>query len=212
MFLGSLNQTSGNFLSSQRTIPASVPIRHIVISRGDLGIYETVRLIKDQVQQGIRQPTIRATVQSILAGLPSGSSQNEIAQAFVKWFGANIRYRLDDDVSMTEHGLQPIHIAQCPIHYRHCEAVEIVSTPPQILAQRSEDCDGQVLLMGTFLTLAGIKWCPVIVALDPSIPREFTHIYLIANLDGSFVPIDTVNTSQPFGWEPPNPIRREVLC
>lgn len=88
----------------------------------------------------------------------------------------------------------------------------MVSDVPQILAQRHGDCDDFVTGLGAFHSLAGIKWCPVIVSLDPSIPGEFSHIYLIANLDGSWVPIDAVNRGEPWGWQAPNPMRREVVC
>ena len=211
MFLGSLGRVQGNFrLSGVGAVGA--PVRHIIIGPGDAGIYQTVRLIKQKVAEAVHQPSVVQAVKSILAGLPEGSSQAEIAQAFVKWFSANIRYRTDDDMSMTEDGLQWIHLSQCRGKYQRCEAVEMIYDAPQILAQRYGDCDDQVLLLGAFLQLAGIRWCPVVVALDSSMPREFSHIYLVANLDGSMVPIDTVNTGQPFGWEAESPFRREVLC
>lgn len=209
MYLGSLNQSRGNFRLGL-THGTSAPVRHVVIGSGDAGIYQTVRLIKQQVAEGIRQPIVQQTAQSILAGLPPNASQAEKAQAFVRWFGANIRYRTDDDMSWTEHGLQWIHLNDCRQKFKQCEAVEMVYDAPQILAQRTGDCDDAVLLMGSFLSLAGIRWCPVIVALEN--PREFSHIYLVANLDGTMVPIDTVNTAQPYGWEAPHPFRREVLC
>lgn len=213
MYLGSLQQPRGNFVNRFGAMAAqAVPVNHIVIGAGDTGIYQTVRLIKQKVAEGVLQPSVQQTAKSILAGLPAGSSQHEIAQAFVRWFGANITYRTDDDMSFTEQGLQWIHLNQCRGKFNWCEAVEIVYDAPQILSQRYGDCDDQVLLMGTFLNLAGIRWCPVIVALDASMPQEFSHIYLVANLDGSWVPIDTVNTGQPFGWEAQGAYRREVLC
>lgn len=211
MFLGSLGRTAGNFrLSGMGAVGA--PVQHIIIGPGDAGIYQTVRLLKQKAAEGMRQPVVIQTVKSILAGLPPEASQTDIAQAFVKWFGSHIRYRTDDDMSMTEQGLQWIHLNQCKSKFQRCEAVEMVYDAPQILSQRYGDCDDQVLLMGSFLSLAGIRWCPVVVALDSSQPREFSHIYLAANLDGSWVPIDTVNTGQPFGWEAESPFRREVLC
>ena len=211
MFLGSLNQT-GHFGSTSGTGAAGVPVQHVIIGTGDSGIFQTVALIKQKAREALTQPVVLQTVRSILGGLPPNASQTEKAKAFVKWVVANIRYVHDDDMSWTEEGLKWINIHQCPRRFKQCEAVEMVSDAPQILAQRTGDCDDQVLLMGSFLSLAGIQWCPVVVALDPTMRSEFSHIYLIANLDGSFVPIDTVNVREPFAWEAEGYFRREVLC
>lgn len=211
MFLGSLGRIEGNFrLTGVGAVGA--PVQHVVIGPGDSGIYQTVRLIKAEIPKAVKEPVVINTVKSILAGLPPGASQSDIAKSFVRWFGSNIRYRTDDDMSMTEEGLRWIHISQCRSKFRRCDAVEMVYTAPQILAQRYGDCDDQVLLMGAFLHLAGIRWCPVVVALDSSTPQEFSHIYLVASLDGQTVPIDTVNTSQPYGWEAEGYFRKEMLC
>jgi len=207
MFLGSLNQ-NGHFGSTA----SAAPVRHVVIGGGDLGIYQTVRLIKQKAAEGTREPIVIRTVQSILQGLPSGSTQTDQSKALVRWWMAHIKYRHDDDMSWTEEGLKWININACPQRYKQCEAVEMVADVPQILAQGYGDCDDFVTGLGSFHSIAGIQWCPVVVALDPSIPGEFSHIYLIANLDGSLVPIDAVNVREPWGWEAPNPMRKEVLC
>lgn len=191
---------------------SAAPVQHVVIGSGDSGIYQTVALIKQKVREAQSQPVVIQTVHSILAGLQPTASQTDIAKAFVKWVVANIRYQHDDDISWTEQGLQFININQCPRRFNQCEAVEMVSDAPQILQDRKGDCDDMVLLMGSFLTMAGIQWCPVVVALDSTTRNEFSHIYLIANLDGSFVPIDTVNTREPYGWQAEGYFRRETLC
>ena len=207
MFLGSLDSI-GHF----GEIGSSAPVQHVVIGAGDTGIYQTVRLIKQKAREALTQPIVIQTAQSILAGLPKGASQTEMSKALVRWWMSNIRYRHDDDMSWTEEGLKWINIHSCPQRYKSCEAVEMISDVPQILAQKYGDCDDFVNGLGAFHTLAGIRWCPVIVALDPSMPNEFSHIYLIANLDGSWLPIDAVNAREPWGWEAENYFRREVLC
>ncbi len=207
MFLGSL-QTIGHFGVTAQ----AAPVQHVVIGSGDTGIYQTVVLIKQKVREAQTQPRVLQTFRSILGGLIASASQTEIAKALTSWVVANIRYQHDDDMSWTDQGLQWINIHACPRRFKVCEAVEMVSDAPQILMDRKGDCDDMVLLMGSFLTLAGIKWCPVVVAIDPTMRSEFSHIYLIANLDGSFIPIDPVNRNQPFGWEAESYFRREVLC
>src|SRR6185295_5107690 len=210
MFLGSLNQ-SGNFRTFSG-LGSPVPVQHVVIGSGDTGILETVRLIKQKVREAQAQPLVKQTFRSILGGLAGSASQTQIAKALTEWVVTHIRYQHDDDMSWTEQGLQWININACPRRFKQCEAVEMVSDAPQILKNRIADCDDMVLLMGSFLTMAQIQWCPVVVALDPSMRSEFSHIYLIANLDGSYVPIDPVNRNQPFGWQAESYFRREVLC
>ena len=209
MFLGSLNQ-SGNFRSGG--VSTSTPVQHIVIGSGDTGIYQTVHLIKQKAREALSQPSVIQTVRSILQGIPSGSSQTEMSKALVRWWMANIRYVHDDDMSYTEEGLKWININACPQRYKQCEAVEMVSDVPEILRVRKGDCDDFVTGLGAFHSIAGIQWCPVVVALDPSMRGEFSHIYLIANLDGSWTPIDAVNAQEPWGWQAEHYFRKEVLC
>lgn len=207
MFLGSLNQI-GHFGSTG----TAAPVQHVVIGAGDTGIYQTVRLMKQKVREALTQPAVVRTVQAILGGLPAGANQVSASKAIVAWWMANIRYQHDDDMSWTEEGLRWINIHQCPRRFKTCEPVEMVSDVPQILADKKGDCDDFVTGLGAFHTLAGIQWCPVVVALDPAIRREFTHIYMIANLDGTWVPIDAVNAREPWGWQAESYFRKEILC
>ena len=207
MFLGSLNQHGHFGLAGN-----SVPVQHIVIGAGDSGIYQTVRLIKQKAREALSQPVVIQTVRSIIGGLQPTASQTEVSKALVRWWMANIQYVQDDAMSWTEQGLQWINIHQCPMRFKTCEAVEMVSDVPQILADRKGDCDDFVTGLGAFHSLAGIRWCPVVVALDPSIPRDYSHIYLIANLDGSWIPIDAVNKREPWGWGAEGYFRKETLC
>jgi hypothetical protein len=50
MFLGSLN-LNGHF----GLAASAAPVRHVVIGGGDLGIYQTVRLIKQKAAEGTRE-------------------------------------------------------------------------------------------------------------------------------------------------------------
>ena len=209
MFLGAINTLGhfGTYSPAQTT-----PVRHVVIGSGDVGIYQTVRLMKQKAREALIQPIVIQTVHSILRGLQQYASDTEKSKTLIRWWMTNIRYVPDDDMSWTEHGLQWINIHQCPRQYRTCEAVEMVSDVPQILVDRKGDCDDFVTGLGAFHSLAGIRWCPVVVALDPSIPQEFSHIYLIANLDGTWIPIDAVNAREPWGWEAEQYFRKETLC
>lgn len=184
-------------------------VTHQVIAEGDQGIRQTCHRIRQLINQGKMDVRIRELAAQITRGARTVTDRS---QALVSWFMKNIGYRPDDHISYTERGLQPIDIHQCPRVFKRCEPVEILNTVHQVLHQRTGDCDDHVTLDGALHESIGIPVRLVTIAADPTMPREFSHIYMIANLDGSWVPIDTVNRAQPFGWEHPSPYRKEVMC
>jgi hypothetical protein len=52
----------------------------------------------------------------------------------------------------------------------------------------------------------------VTIAADSSDPSQFSHVYLIANINGTWIPIDAVNHNNPWNWEAPNYYRKEIMC
>jgi hypothetical protein len=213
-YLGAINFTgqfraysnlSGNFRL------AGTPVQGFAIQPGDAGIRQTCYYMRDQVNQGQRDALVKSTHAAIIANSNS-QSQDDIARALTQWVVRNIQYTHDDAMSMTEKGLQWIDIHQCPSHFQKCEAVEMLNTPHNILTDPKGDCDDLCMLLGCFLALSGMDSKFVTIAADPSDPTQFSHVYLIANVNGTWIPIDPVNKSQPYGWELPNPYRREIMC
>ncbi len=187
----------------------NVLIQHRVISSGDEGIRQTCALIRKLINQAKGDPVIRQLARTITEGQ---IGQTEQSQAIVHWFMGNIRYRPDDGMSWTEQGLQQINIHDCPNSFKQCEGVEMLHSARQILSQRYGDCDDFCIFLGALHEIVGISTKLVVVALDRNDPTQFSHVYLIANLDGTWVPVDAVNKTQPWGWEAPNAYRKEIMC
>lgn len=184
-------------------------IQHRVISSGDEGIRQTCQLIRKLIDQGKSDPIVRSLARTITEGQ---KTQIEQSQAIVGWFMSNIHYKPDDGMSWTEQGLQQVNIHECPSKFAQCEGVEMLHTARQILTQRFGDCDDFCILLGALHELVGISTKLVVVALDRNDPTQYSHVYLIANLDGSWIPVDAVNKTKPWGWEAPHAFRKEIMC
>lgn len=179
------------------------------IDQGDRGIRETVMAMRQQMNLAKHDVKIAQLVQNLTAGLQTDVDKS---RALTAWFTESIRYTNDDAVSMTEKGPQFIDIHQCPQEFQHCEPMELLYRPEALLFHvRAGDCDDFTMALGVMHELAGIRVRIVTIAADPTAPREFTHVYFQALLDGQWVPIDPVNRAQPWGWQLEKPFRREVI-
>lgn len=187
------------------------PVLGFTVLPGDIGIRQTCDHIRDQINKGKNDPIVQATFKSILANA-NAQNQEDVSKALTQWVVRNIQYQHDDDMSMTEDGLKWIPISQCRAAFKQCDSVEMIITPPQIIQSKRGDCDDMCSLLGAFHELAGIPVKMVTVAVDPSDPTQFSHVYLIANINGSWIPIDAVNKQNPWNWEVSNPYRRDVMC
>lgn len=180
-----------------------------VIANGDSGIRATVYRMRKEMTLARHDPKIHDLVDQITEGV---ESQSEKSQAIVSWFMENVRYVNDDNASWTEHGLKIIDIKDCPNEFQHCEPVEILNQPERLLFYHREgDCDDFSMALGVMHELAGMRVKIKIIAADPTQPREFSHVYIIVNADGKWIPIDAVNRIKPWGWELEKPFRSEVV-
>jgi hypothetical protein len=71
-----------------------------------------------------------------------------------------------------------------------------------------EDCDGFTMYGACILTAMGIPCALVTVAADGSRPREFSHVYVAAYVNGKRIPLDFSHGERP-GWECPHHRIRE---
>jgi hypothetical protein len=182
------------------------------IHEGDYGIRQTCARIRQQINLGRNDPSVIQATHLAIGRNGNKRSQVEISKSIVAWFLSHVRYEHDDHMSMTEQGIKQISPAACPQHFQKCEPVEEIYTPPQVLAQGFGDCDDFCSTLGAMHEIAGMRTKLVTIAADPTSPREFSHIYLLVNADGRWVPVDAVNRSQPWGWELPHPYRKEIMC
>lgn len=86
---------------------------------------------------------------------------------------------------------------------------EFLIRPAYTLSRRivGGDCDDMSMAVAALLRRQGIKcWFKTIAWRCP----EFTHVYVVAEIDGRMMPLDPVAGDDGFGWERPD-IRRSRL-
>lgn len=82
----------------------------------------------------------------------------------------------------------------------------------KILAQGhgSGDCDDMVLTEAGLLQSLGINTRSVIIKADKRDPRQWSHIYLEADV-GGWMPLDPIMKDKPPGWAPPKYYAKKVI-
>jgi transglutaminase-like putative cysteine protease len=151
----------------------------IGIPDGAPGIMRTLRLMRQLVEQGKRDPRIRAAAVNLIHLIPERDHLGEIRTLF-EFVRDRIRYVND------------------------VNGVETVHEPAKILELESGDCDDKTILLASLLESVG--YTTRFVVTGHNYPGVFDHVYLMVMLpDGSFLPLDASEPVGP-GWEPPGPL------
>jgi hypothetical protein len=66
----------------------------------------------------------------------------------------------------------------------------------------SEDCDGFTMLTAALLTILGVRVLIATVATEPDDPSRWSHVFLVAIVNGQVKPLDTSHGTAP-GWMVP---------
>lgn len=110
-----------------------------------------------------------------------------------------IQFKQDTDIAEALHTKDP----------RKWNVVETIIRPAdqamliESRGQGVEDCDGFTNYGACILTALGIPCTLATVAAEPDRPREFTHIYVVAYVNGERIPMDMSHGPYP-GWECPH--------
>lgn len=159
-------------------IPATYERRPM--ADGEAGIFETLALMRQMVNDYKTQPTMRQAALNVTFMTPA---QNDIAEvealfAFVRDY---IRYTKD------------------------VYGIETLATPDKTLEMRVGDCDDMTVLLATLLESIGYPTRFVIEGYQDSSLWE--HVYLEVCLYGDWVPLDPTEMVS-MGWQPPDPMIR----
>src|SRR5690348_15462021 len=158
----------------------------LTIPGGDPGVETTVRYIGRFVQQAVRTPEINRLAIQILqeSGVPEHNPKAE-AKAIFNWVRKHIRF-----VSESEETLRPVQ---------------------EILRVQAGDCDDiNGILLPSLLLSVGIPVRLVTVAVEPESPKDFSHIYAEAYLDGQWIASDAAPPGARFGRAPENYFRKRI--
>lgn len=144
------------------------------------GTHVTLKLMAGLVRQFKRDPLMRDTAISLVAGLRPKDWTGE-ARAIYEYVRDRIRY------------------------VRDVSGVETLQTPPVTMELEAGDCDDKSVLLATLLETIGHP--TRFVATGYKSPQSFSHVYVETLIGVKWVPLDAT-TDQPFGWEPRDPMAR----
>lgn len=154
---------------------------------GDRGTAQTIDLIRQAVNDGLSNPTVRATAAQALRGVPA-FQDHAAARAIFNWVKGNIRFTQD------------------PVGH------ETVSSADWTIRHGIGDCDDiNAVLLPALLMVVGYNVRLVTVNDDPTDPAgEFTHVYSEVWLDGRWVPVDAARPGAQFGSTVSRAFRKRV--
>jgi len=149
-------------------------------------IAEMCRLIATAVHD----PLLQQIAGEIKSRWANGSNDPaELSWAVFWWIKHHVKFRLDEGAMLQigEANQQDLLIA------------------PHVLVRMpnpSEDCDGFTMLGAALLTILGVPVVIATVAVDPSDPSRWSHVFLCAIVNGRVLPIDSSHGKAP-GWMVP---------
>jgi transglutaminase-like putative cysteine protease len=85
--------------------------------------------------------------------------------------------------------------------------VETLQSPRYTLSIGAGDCDDRSTLLAALARAIGIPVRFRVIAANRSRPSQFSHVYLVAQVGGRDVPMDTTYPNTPLGWQFPGPMR-----
>src|SRR5215472_7768490 len=155
------------------------PYRLIEIPENAEGIRETLKHMREQVDEGKLMPGLRKLAIQIVkaARVPGRDWLGELAALF-QWCRANVRYTLDTN------------------------DLEVIQRADQTIETGAGDCDDFVILLLTLAEHVGFAGTFCALGFGPI--GEYTHVIAFAEIPGELPPIAADCTEpQPLGWFPP---------
>ncbi len=154
--------------------PSTVYYRAPLLS-GDAGVEQTINEMRSLVDEALRDPQIIRLSTDIVRSVSAFDDYGE-ANALYEWVRRNIRFTKDP---VNKEKLYP---------------------PAELLKIRAGDCDDIAMLLGTLLMAVGYPARLMTVAANGD---EFSHVYVEANVNGEWVPLDPARYDSQFGVPPP---------
>lgn len=144
------------------------------------GTNTTLRLMSGLVKKFKRDPLMRDTAISLIAGLRprDWSGQTKRLYEYVR-----------DQIT----------------YVRDVRGVETLQTPPVTMELEAGDCDDKSVLLATLLESIGHP--TRFVATGYQQPDTFSHVYVESLVGARWIPLDAT-MPRPFGWTPRTPVAR----
>lgn len=153
---------------------------------GDQGTRMTLDQMRKLALEGAQQFGVRHTALRILesAGAAGHDPRAEL-QALYQFVRDRITFRAD------------------------IAGVETLQSPRYTLTARAGDCDDKAVLLAALARAVGIpaELAFRVVALNRATPGAFSHVYVVARVQGQAIALDPTYPETPMGWEPRRPFR-----
>lgn len=147
------------------------------------GTHATLKLMAGLVSQHKRDPLMRDTAISLVAGLRPRDWSGE-TRAIFEYVRDRIRFTRD------------------------VSGVETLQIPSVTMELEAGDCDDKSILLATLLESIGHP--TRFVATGYKAPQSYQHVYVESLLGTVWIPLDA-SVPEPFGWEPRPPVSRMIV-
>lgn len=156
------------------------------LADGDQGTAQTISLIRQLVDRGMKDPVVNRTALSILQSVPAHEEEAEV-RAIYDWVRGYIRFTKD---LYGKETLRPAAV---------------------ILEVGAGDCDDiNGILLPALLGTVGYRTRLVTVATHAEAPEDFSHVYAEACVGGQWIPLDAARPHAAFGKAPMHYIRKRI--
>lgn len=156
---------------------------------GDAGVNKTLALMRRLVEAGAKDLTVReAAIDAIRAAGVDGHDKTGQLEALFRFVRDRIYFV--GDVS----------------------GVETLQSPRYTLQIGAGDCDDRATLLVALARSVGLRaaFSFKVIAAKPG-TRAFSHVYVVADIDGRKVAMDPTYQDNAFGWEYPRPQRTGAM-
>lgn len=148
-------------------------------------------MMAEYIRFGAVDPAIEAAAEYAVRHFSFGADRSAASIAWaVFWYVKHcIKFRLDE-ATMFRVGLRDEH--------------DFLTAPSVLVRMKdpSEDCDGFTMLTAAMLSALGIPVYIVTVAANANEPFRWSHVFVVAMVDGQVMPLDTSHGIGP-GWMVP---------
>lgn len=158
---------------------AGFTVRRGTLPPGDLGTRKTLQYMSQLAIEGASLPEVREAAIRIIR--QSGVRSHDLLGALRALFGF-VRDR--------------VTFVRDPV------GVELIGGPRYTLRTMAGDCDDRATLLVSLIRALGIpaKLRFRVIAADPR-RRSFSHVYVIANVQGRDIPLDPTYPQNQMGWQ-----------
>ena len=179
--------------SYARPVPSDPPLalqRTPAADDTDQATRQTIQKMCELIRESVSDPEIQKIAAYIKDRFAQGSDDPAmICWAVFWWMKHSIKFR-SDEATMFRVGEQ--------------NQQDLLISPAVLVRMKdpSEDCDGFSMLAAALLTALDVSVLIATVAADLDDPRRWSHVFLVAIVNGRTLPLDTSHGSAP-GWMVP---------